>query len=50
METVTIPKEEYERMKNALRIVRSMKLYTRLLEFEKNVENGEAYTRKAIGF
>ena len=50
MESVTIPKNEYERMKEALRIVSNLKLYKRLLEFEKNIQEGKVYSRKDLGF
>lgn len=49
-EMVTVPKEEYERLKEELSILKNGKLYQRLLEFEKNIINGKKYTRKDLGF
>lgn len=50
MEMITIPKEEFERMKQALIILRNSKLYRRLLEFEKRIVEGKRYTRGDLGF
>ncbi len=49
METITIPKEKFERMKMEIEILRNSKLYKRLLEFEKNIQE-KRYTRKDLGF
>jgi PHD/YefM family antitoxin component YafN of YafNO toxin-antitoxin module len=48
-ETVTIPKEEYIRMKRELKALRSTNLYKRLLEFEENIKE-KKYTREDLGF
>lgn len=50
METVTIPKEEFELMQQELETLRSNKIYQRLLEFEQNIANGKRFTRKDLGF
>lgn len=50
METVTIPRAQFERMKEEIRILRSSKLYRRLLEFERNITKGKKYTREDLGF
>ncbi len=50
MEKVTISREEYERMKEALNVIRNIKIYKRLLEFENNIRKGEKYTREDLGF
>lgn len=50
METVTIPKEDYEHMKQELESLRETKIYKRLLEFEKNILLGKKYTRADLGF
>ena len=49
METVMIPKVEFEQMKAEIKTLRKTKLYLRLLEFEKNIE-GKKYTREDLGF
>lgn len=48
-ETVTIPREEYVKMKHELETLRCTKLYKRLLEFEGNIKKKE-YTRQDLGF
>ena len=50
METVTIPKEKYEQMVHEIEILRSSKLYQRLLEFENNIKQGKKFTRKDLEF
>ena len=50
METITIPKVQFEKMKQEIRILRSSRIYRRLLEFEKNITKGKKYTRKDLGF
>ena len=47
---MTIPKIEFERMKEAEKILRNLKLYKRLLEFEKNIASDKKYGRKDLGF
>lgn len=37
METVTIPKTEYEQLIRENKTLRNSKLYKRLLQFEKNI-------------
>jgi len=49
METITIPRAQYEKMKEEIRILRSSKLYKRLLEFEDNIQK-KKYSRKELGF
>jgi len=50
METITLPKEEFELMKQELETLRNKKVYQRLLDFEKNISNGKKFTRKDLGF
>ena len=50
METITIPKEEYETMKHEIKLLKSSRLYKRLLEFEENILLGKKYTRANLGF
>jgi len=49
MDTVTLSREEYESMQQELDTLRNSKIYKRLLEFEKNIEE-EKYTREDLGF
>ena len=49
-ETITIPKIEFERMKQQLELLKDSKLYQRLLEFEENISRGKKFTRKDLGF
>jgi len=49
METVTIPREEYEVMKQEIKTLRATALYKRLLSFEQNIKT-KKYTRKDLGF
>ena len=50
METITIPKAELEQLQKELEILRNSNLYKRLLEFEKNIAEGQRFTRKDLGF
>jgi PHD/YefM family antitoxin component YafN of YafNO toxin-antitoxin module len=50
METVTIPKQEFESMKRELESLRNSRLYQRLLEFENNIAKGKRFTRNDLGF
>ncbi len=50
METIILPKEEYEHLVQELESLRNTALYKRLLEFEKNVDEGKKFTRKDLGF
>ena len=49
METVTIPKPKFEQMKREIELLRSSKLYQRLLEFEENIAS-KKFSRKDVGF
>ena len=49
MDTVTIPKEDFELMQREIKTLRSSNLYKRLLEFEKNISH-KKFTRKDLGF
>lgn len=49
METITLPKEKFEQMKQEIIFLRNSVIYKRLLEFEKNIQN-KRYTRKDLGF
>lgn len=50
MNTVTIPRAEFEQMQQELSVLRNSKLYKRLLEFESNISTGKKFTRKDLGF
>jgi len=49
-DTVTVPRVEFEHMKQELDLLRGSKLYQRLLEFEENISKGKKFTRKNLGF
>ncbi len=50
METVVIPKIEFEVMTQELKTLRRTSIYLRLLEFEENIIKNKKYTRKDLGF
>jgi len=50
MKTITMLKEEFEKMKLELETLRNSELYERLLEFEKNIKEGKIFTREDLGF
>ncbi|MEK6809294.1 MAG: hypothetical protein AABY40_01340 [Nanoarchaeota archaeon] len=50
METVTIPKVKFEQMQQELQTLRHSALYTRLLDFERNIAKGKKFARKDLGF
>ncbi len=50
MDTITIPKTEFEAMKQELASLRNSRIYQRLLAFEQNILSGKRYTRKDLGF
>lgn len=50
METITLPKERFEQMKQEIVFLRNSLTYKRLLEFEKNIIQGKKYTREDLGF
>ena len=50
MDTVTVPRTEFEQMKQELKALRDTRIYKRLLEFEKNISEGKKFTRKDLGF
>ena len=50
METVTVPRTEFEQMKQELDSLRNTRLYKRLLEFETNISTGTRFTREDLGF
>jgi hypothetical protein len=49
-DTVSVSREEYDRMMQELESLRNTQLYKRLLEFEKNIQDGKSFTRKDLGF
>ena len=49
-ETVTIPKVEFEKMKQELELLRESGLYQRLLEFEENISKGRKFGGQDLGF
>jgi len=50
METITIPRMEFEQLHRELETLRNSGLYKRLLEFEKNISEGKRFTRADLGF
>lgn len=50
METITLPKAEFEQLQRELETLRNMDIYKRLLEFEKNIAEGKRFTRADLGF
>ncbi len=50
MDTVTIPRADFEKMQQELNILRNSKLYKRLLEFESNTASGKKFNRNDLGF
>ena len=50
METVTIPKVKLEKMETEIKVLRSSRLYRRLLQFYNNISIGKKYSRKDLGF
>ncbi len=50
MDTITLPKEEYNQMKRELKTLKNSSIYKRLLEFEKNILEGKKFTRDDLGF
>lgn len=49
-ETVTIPRVEFERMKQELELLKESRIYQRLLEFEENISKGRKFGRQDLGF
>ena len=50
METITLPKVEFEQLQREIETLRNSSLYKRLLEFEKNIAEGKRFTRADLGF
>jgi PHD/YefM family antitoxin component YafN of YafNO toxin-antitoxin module len=50
MDIVSVPRAEFEQMKQELEILRNSNVYKRLLEFETNISSGKKFTRKDLGF
>ena len=50
METITLPKTEFEQLHREIETLRNSDLYKRLLEFEKNIAEGKRFTRADLGF
>ena len=50
METITLPKTEFEQLHREIETLRNSSLYKRLLEFEKNIAEGKRFTRADLGF
>jgi PHD/YefM family antitoxin component YafN of YafNO toxin-antitoxin module len=49
MDTVSIPRAEFEQMQRELKTLRETAVYKRLLEFESNIQQ-KRFTRKDLGF
>ena len=50
METITLPKTEFEQLHREIETLRNSDLYKRLLEFEKNIAERKKFTRQDLGF
>jgi len=50
METITMPKLEFEQLQRELATLRNMDIYKRLLEFERNIAERKKFTREDLGF
>ena len=50
METITLPKVEFEQLHREIETLRNSSLYKRLLEFERNIAEGRKFTRADLGF
>ena len=50
METITVPRQEFEMMKEEIKVLRNTHIYKRLLEFEADIAQGHKFTRKDLGF
>ena len=50
MEMIAISKVKFEQIQKELETLRKSSLYKRLLEFEKNISQGNIFTRKDLGF
>lgn len=50
METITIPRMQFEQMQIEIETLRHSSLYKRLMEFEQNIAMGKKFTRKDLGF
>ncbi len=50
MDTVTVPRTEFEQMQNEIKVLRQSTIYKRLLEFEQNILKGKKFTRSDLGF
>lgn len=48
METVILPKIEFQKMKEELTTLRNSRLYKRLLDFEQRIMQGKKYSRKDL--
>lgn len=49
-ETITMPRVEFEMMKQELELLKESRLYQRLLEFEENISKGRKFGRQDLGF
>lgn len=50
METITIPRMQFEQMQIEIETLRHSSLYKRLMEFEQNIAMGRKFTRNDLGF
>lgn len=48
-ETITIPKEQFETMKEEIKLLKESRIYKRLLEFEQNILKGRKLSRVDLG-
>ncbi|HIH11703.1 TPA: hypothetical protein HA241_05920 [Candidatus Woesearchaeota archaeon] len=50
METITIPKIQFEQMQVEIETLRHSSIYKRLMEFEQNIVSGRKLSRNDLGF
>ena len=50
METITVPKIEFEQLQRELETLRNVDLYKRILEFEKKITEGKKFTKEDLHF
>ena len=50
METITMPKIEFDNIISEIKLLKKSHIYKRLLEFEENIVKGKKHSRKELGF
>lgn len=49
-ETILVSKDEYNTLKEQVKLLKNSRLYKRLLEFEQNIAKGGKFYRADLGF